>query len=116
MTEKKTDPILKNIFIVGMSNWQKNVQIPSSEYPPHYQQLIQEQNNVGWQQMWNGRWTTQWRKLQDIHCTLMNEKELTGHEWALKLLLSVWQSWNDLWSKRNEIVHGDSHGEKVNIF
>ena len=66
--------------------------------------------------MWNGRWTTQWRQLQDCHYKSIHETELTGHECALRLLLSVWQSWDDLWSERNAIVHGKCPEDKANIF
>ena len=80
---------------------------PPTTYPPDYQQLIKEQNTIGWEHIFQGRLTTQWATIQQWHYLgYPKVKGRDGQSWSRKMLLHIFDHWNTLWDSRNQDRHG----------
>ena len=81
--------------------------IPDIQYPPRYHQLIHTQNTIGWGQVYKGRWSKEWGRLQAQY-THRNALADTrrGHPWALTLGRLMIDQWLEVWSIRNNERHG----------
>jgi len=60
-----TDPFLWQILESGIRRVQQGdvSHIDASQYPTNYRPLIQQQNRIGWIQLFRGRWVQQWGNL-----------------------------------------------------
>ena len=73
---------------------------------------MHEQDNIGWRQIFNGRWSNKWVQLQERH-----DKE-TGSgnpNWGKQILTLIWNYWEKVWKIRNDIQHGENPEDKVKI-
>jgi hypothetical protein len=72
-----------------------------------YHQLIQEQNDIAWRHIFNGRLTLKWSELLAEHMfTIHNtEKHLAGTLWTSASIQEVWSQWQLVWIQRNEMLH-----------
>jgi len=116
MLEQNTDPILQTIFLQGITKWSQMQPFQTTEFPTEYRNLLDQQEQIGWRQIRSGRWSIQWKQLQNKHLQSLSQQEDKGKEWTQTLLASVWQSWDDLWSERNSIVHGNSPETRAEAF
>jgi hypothetical protein len=70
---------------------------------------VSEQTNLGWRQLFNGRWSTEWSRLQDryllCHYDPIPEK-LSGQLWTTNHIDILWTGFRTLWDSRNGKVHG----------
>jgi hypothetical protein len=69
--------------------------------PTRFQKLIREQKLIGWNQILNGRWTTEW-----VH----QFESLTPHQGeklAIAAITSIWHAILSLWYKRCKTQHGE---------
>lgn len=89
MEEKQSDPTLTSILChQGDTEWQNLLHLNQNDHLEKCHLLVTtQQQTISWPQMWNGK---------------------TATRWAMDLLLSVWQSWDDLWDKCNSIINGNS--------
>jgi hypothetical protein len=64
----QSDPMLKRLLVHAISylRTMDNAQIPDF-LPPEYHNLFKAQSQIGWSQVLEGRWSTQWVKLHDKH-------------------------------------------------
>ncbi len=82
------------------------------EYPDELQRLLRHQSQIGWRQLFNGRFSTEWARIQDEYyyrtntARHENKKVLTGQKWQVKLITFIWEKWHKLWKMRNQDVHG----------
>ena len=60
-------------------------------YDMRYHQLIQEQNDIGWRHIFNGRLALKWSELQADHLFAINntEKHLSGTLWTSAIMESL---------------------------
>jgi hypothetical protein len=83
-------------------------------YPPRYQRLLKQQQAIGWNNLLRGKFSEDWRYLQEQYCkqcnTSMTHKQ---RQWLTKRLRTMWIRIHDLWSSRNHDRHGRSHKEKL---
>jgi hypothetical protein len=78
------------------------------KFPSSYNALIHQQTQIGWRQLFNGRISKDWSRLQDEYLYregLHNEKT-SGLLWATSILTSIWDEWHLVWTIRNEVIHG----------
>jgi hypothetical protein len=78
-------------------------------YPAAYRRLGHEQTNLGWRQLFNGRWSTEWARLQDQYLLQYHDpipKKLRGQMWTSAHIDILWTSFRALWDSRNGKVHG----------
>lgn len=59
----------------------------SDEYPPTYTQLIQQQNTIGWEQMFSEWAQLQYDFLQDFR--FVNKKEISHSLWAVSVTMQL---------------------------
>ena len=108
--QHRSDPVLKQILQEGLSSFHSEIQsINEALYPPQYHRLVQEQNAIGWDQVYRGRWSHQW---SHMHCVYAHAQEgWTGQEkdgicWVVCHGKKLMEQWLLLWSIRNKEKHG----------
>ena len=76
--------------------------------PPLYSTLIHQQTQIGWRQLFNGRISTEWSRLQNdyLHQQGLHNKKNTGQLWATNILSRIWEEWYLVWTIRNAVIHG----------
>jgi hypothetical protein len=104
----QTRPTLTVILLDGVSEWLKGGTLSQYDYKLRYYQLIQEQNDIGWRHIFNGRLSLQWSELQgDYLCEINNkEKSLSGTLWTSAIIQEIWCQWQVVWTQRNQKIHG----------
>jgi hypothetical protein len=113
----QTRPHLQDILITALDAWFADEPPNFTRFPPLYTALIYQQTQIGWRQLFNGRFSTEWSRLQDEYLTDQNlkTKKITGQIWATQLLLSIWEGWANLWTIRNEVIHGHDKASRQRI-
>jgi len=98
MYQQATDPNLITILTNGLKKWRQNEQIAFENHPTKYHQLIQEQNAIGWRQLFNGRWSTQWAKLQHQHYKNKKKKRHTADN-GQRILFYLFENFGIIFGK-----------------
>ena len=69
-----------------------------------------QQDAIGWRQLFNGRFSEEWSRLQDDYyatsATRQHDKRLTGAKWQATIIGVIWEHWDVLWEQQNQAVHG----------
>jgi hypothetical protein len=103
----KTAPPLVEILITGITSFFEDRQFPIEDFEPAYRQLIREQDQIGWSQIFRGRLTMQWSLLQQDHYSgLKPVKGQDGTSWSRLILSHIFTQWLSLWDERNKARHG----------
>ena len=105
----QSDPYLIDILQDGIRRFHQNLPPPSQQqYPERYRTLITSQNSIGWDQLYKGRWSTNWKQAQDTfyHQRHRTQLVLSGQQWVLEMGRLMIDSWFELWKIRNEQRHG----------
>ena len=100
----RSDPVLLDILRDGLIRYHRHLDpIPSTSYPQRYSILIAHQTALGWDQVYKGRWSTEWHRLQNIY-----ESKTTTHasDWIVGLGRFLIDQWVEVWKMRNEQRHG----------
>jgi hypothetical protein len=116
-SETNTAPGLKQLLLDIIREWlycdqAEDFQPDLAHQPPLLHVLIQQQTAIGWRQLFNGRFSEQWRVIQEghLHRTLSDSTsptgKITGALWQTKLILFIWKQWRLVWKLRNESLHG----------
>jgi hypothetical protein len=111
--------------VEGTSQWfQGRKLIPSKKFAPKYHRLLAQQNGIGWRQIFNGRMTTEWARLQDdyyYNARQRKHEEAAGNQvlvpgasrharsgtsWTSEIIVSLWDQWYKVWTLRNANIHG----------
>ena len=103
------DPHLADILRDGVSHFHRQLgPLSPSKYPERYTGLIINQNAIGWEHLYRGKWCEDWRLLQDDYCSGPHSKEsaLPGTTWTLGIGRLLIDQWLQLWKLRNEDRHG----------
>jgi hypothetical protein len=99
---------LVDVLLAGLSCWFNFEQLDCHDYPASLHTLINDQNTIGWNQLFRGRMVTEWAKLQqqslvDNGC---QTQSLSGRSWVSTVISALWTRFLELWDARNKIVHG----------
>jgi hypothetical protein len=99
----RTCPILTIILLDGISKWLKGGTLSQYRCELRYHQLIQEQNDIGWRHIVNGRLPLQWSELQgrDYLFEINNKqkKHLSGRTLRTSAIIQeVWRHWQVVWT------------------
>jgi hypothetical protein len=89
------------ILLTALEAWFTNTPADFSKYPTQYSHLIQQQTQIGWRQLFNGRLSMEWSQLQDehLHEQGLYNKKTTGLLWATTIFLSkIWKEWTLNWT------------------
>jgi hypothetical protein len=81
------------ILLTALEAWFTDTPANFSTYPPQYSHLIQQQMQIGWRQLFNGRLSTEWSRLQDehLHQQGLHNKKTTGLLWTTMILSKIWE-------------------------
>jgi hypothetical protein len=106
----ETDPVLLDILMESLHAWMHHTTIPPpAAYPAAYRRLVREQATLGWQQLFNGRWSTEWARLHERYLIRIINPipcDLTGTKWTSSFIDLFWKNFRILWDQRNGKVHG----------
>jgi len=108
LRKQDTDPTLLHIIKVYLQSWQTGVAISYSP-PRAFEQLIQEQSQIGWHRFFEGWFSPGWRDAQQRYY-LATRSTRTGRRWVTALIQKFWDIAWDLWEHRNGVLH-----EKENL-
>ena len=112
----RTDPILTSILIGGLQTWLDLTPFDSNGIPDQYQSLLDQQNEIGWYNVFLGRLSLQWARLQSQFLLSFDDipRSLGGDKWTKQIASVILESWLDLWKQRNLDRHGrDSAHQKL---
>jgi hypothetical protein len=115
-----TRPALQDVLIDGITGWLENgeavFQLNPEKYHCDVRQLVIQQNTIGWQQIFLGRFSWKWSDMQDDFYAVRREpgkpKRLTGQRWQTVIIGVVWEQWYLVWRLRNGDLHGATETER----
>ena len=125
----RTRPLLSVILCDGLKGWLTHsltsyaYELNPSAYPADVRRLIRQQNEIGWQQMFLGRFSQEWADLQDTYYANKAAQEAaeateaekkkkkktktqTGQRWQVTMIGILWEQWWAIWTSRNQDRHG----------
>jgi hypothetical protein len=122
-TKHDTAPDLQQLWEVAMDQWlnapEGDIVFNSTLFPDAARPLVEQQNRIGWRQVLNGRFSSEWRRLQDQHYLLVRRRthegkkdKQTGQWWQRSFILFIWSQWLTLWKLRNNELHGANEATK----
>ena len=103
-----TEPPLIQIATDGLQAFLDNTDLAMQPYDPTYHDLVEEQNEIGWDNFMKGRWSKHWTQMQDDYLsdTKLKTNKNNGTAWATNMVSTLWTDWFQLWTMRNEDRHG----------
>jgi hypothetical protein len=100
---------LINILQIAMEeSLQDSTWTPSSaNVSPEWKNTLQEQSEIGWSQIVNGRIANSMIHQMEAHYRTLNinSKQYTGERWARKLIINIWTTVLHLWKQRNTLIY-----------
>jgi hypothetical protein len=86
----KTSPPLVECLLSGITSWFNHSKFPMNDFNPAHQQLIREQDQIGWSQIFQGCLTTQWSLLQqDYYSGFKPVKGREGTWWCRHIISHI---------------------------
>ena len=113
-----SDPILIDIIHDGLLRFHRRIElIDPSQYPDRYHRLIQTQNIIGWDQLYRGRWSLEWRKMHNEYAQSLGPDRQTaqGQSWLLSMGRLLIDQWLALWKLRNTERHGKDEQQQHEV-
>ena len=103
LASKRTNVPVTDTVIDRLRAWQSGV-----PPPPLQSRLlglaaaVEEQDDIGWNSAFEGRWSTKWIDIQDRHFK-NNQLRRSGKRWLVAVIRKLWMTAWDLWVHRNEV-------------
>ncbi|KAI2507020.1 hypothetical protein MHU86_7405 [Fragilaria crotonensis] len=112
-----TMPRLKDILLQALREWflHSNEEVPYQLNAPStasaaIRRLVYQQNAIGWEHVFLGRFSSDWSSLQDEYYARrahsIDTKRQTGLRWQIAIISTLWNQWFLLWATRNQSLHG----------
>ena len=101
----QTKPGLIDTLCSSITDWLDNGWVDSSKYPVKYHKAIHTQSHIGWRQVFMGRLSQEWEKLQG-NTHLRTGRDRTAFLWGASVIEVTLQYSIELWEQRNSDVHG----------
>lgn len=115
---QESDPHLIDILYDGLLRVHHQLgNIQPNHYPARYTTLIEQQNVIGWDHLYKGRWSIQWSHIHDdfVQRHVIRGSILSGKSWVLGVGRLLLDQWLLLWKLRNEERHGKDMQEQNRI-
>ena len=115
---QESDPVLIDILHDGLLRYHNNLPLlPTTNYPERCHALINAQNKIGWDQLYKGRWSHEWRRVQNHYHTQQapGKKTMPGQQWTLSFARLLIDQWMKLWHIRNEQRHGKDEAQRKEV-
>lgn len=112
-----TQPDLRTILTDGLTAWFQGNDIDPAVYPAKFAKLIRQQSAIGWRQLFNGRMSSEWARIQDdyLHRQKLQSKTSTGLLWTTRIITILWKQFDAVWEMRNLVIHGHDQSTQANI-
>ena len=108
MESQDTRPELAIILKDALQQWFDAQPITFPLLPTIFHKLIRDQTNIGWEQLFYGRFSNEWSSLQEEHYETTDHRptRLNGSSWTSGLIQRVWHHLHLAWLQRNSDAHG----------
>lgn len=73
--------------------------------PDRHKLLFHAQSEIGWNQLWQGRWSIQWVHLHD-EMKKLNNWRTNGEQYMTHAIKMMWTHMHQIWIQRNQHQHG----------
>lgn len=102
------------------ANEDEEFQVSPILYHMDIRAVIIQQNTIGWRQLFNGRFSSEWSRVQEEYYTRLrrqrnNNDRRTGLKWQTQLILEIWKQWLIVWKLRNEEIHGRDETTRIQL-
>jgi hypothetical protein len=103
-----SNPYLSDILRHGLILWFNGTIYEPTSVPLRFRTLVQEQNSIGWNHLFSGRLSQEWRRHHDIHLAnnTSTDPNKSGAQWCRSAATHFLQRWLQLWQLRNNSRHG----------
>jgi hypothetical protein len=103
LQDSKMDPDLQEVILNYLNGWRYGT---TDDLPIPYglNQLIDQQNAIGWKSFLEGWTGSEWEATQQAHYNLIRSRK-SGKRWVISLIKKMWEVAWDLWEHRNSILH-----------
>lgn len=106
-----SDPALIRLLCAGLDQFHQDLPgSPTADtiyLPASHHQLQAEQDAIGWDQLYRGRWSSQWELMHNQYSTTQPlHLQQSGSKWVLGLGRLLLTQWFKLWKIRNDERHG----------
>ena len=115
MENSDTKQELEVIALEGLMSYLEDRDFHLNHIPEGCEQLIEEQEEIGWNNFVKGRWSKEWCRLQEEHLEtqqLRTEKN-NGTTWVTSMISVLWTDVCELWEMRNQDRHGRNKTEQA---
>ena len=100
MVETDTDPDIASYFTQAL----QEKTLPTIDFPPQLELAIQDQSQIGWNNLLFGHVATKWMGLQDEHYRTTRSRR-SSERWAADMTYRLLQFSHGLWMARNRLLH-----------
>jgi hypothetical protein len=87
---------------------ERNIHLSPVLFPRAVQQVIINQNAIGWRQIFYGRFALEWARVQDKYVAAQSSsgnykcrRRRGGILWQQRFIFEIWKQWQLLWKSRN---------------
>jgi hypothetical protein len=115
--QHKVDPNIRKIIYQGLA-FSIETELTGEpqpgqlhDIPPFYKPLVQAQDHLGWQQLWYGRFPTEWDWYQRKYTKDKSayDNDPTGEpKWIRATILTIWNHCYQRWIERCDTQHSDT--------
>ena len=93
----------------------RNANVNHHDYPPEYHQLIHDQNDIGWLQLFRCRWAKEWTSCYIAVAQQQGipKPTMEARKWVQNSGKFLLQQWWALWKLRTEERHGHDQETKA---
>jgi len=103
-----TDPTILHIFKSTLStstptSFKNNV--PPNEMDAEFIEAAEEQDLIGWDNVFKGHITRKWAALQLKHFCRMYQNPPSLYKWSKTIISKLYDVAHEMWTHRNDIVH-----------
>ena len=104
LTQSQTDPNIKHVLVMSLSNWHQRAEIPVHQFDYTIQLAVYQQHAIGWKALLEGADGTQWRQAQQKYC-LCHQLVQSNRQWLQGLLVCLVQLGQCQWLHCNDQKH-----------
>ena len=113
--KRDTRPVLQRVLLAGIEGWLASSNnafiLDPTQFPIEMKKVILQQNQIGWNQLFLGRFCWRWSHLQDAYYAVQGVQEKNRHtggqRWQTAIIGElVWTQRTTVWAVRNNDVHG----------
>ena len=113
LTELDTALPLQSLLLEAAKAVLDGLPLDTITIDPAVEHVATAQANIGWDQIFKGRFSQSWRIMQDQYLGSRQTKCNTGQTWLTNVINTIFQEWWKLWELRNEDLHGRDYNTRT---